>query len=129
MRKIVHLRSPSSRFPRGREFAHAGKFGDIIYALPAVRSLGGGKLWLHDWACETLMEMTPAAVGVIRPLLLAQPYITEVNWCQQRPAAAVDLSAFRSRSNRFCAVATPDSASTAVLRSARTIGRGAMASR
>ena len=101
MRKIVHLRSPSSRFPRGREFAHAGKFGDIIYALPAVRSLGGGKLWLHDWACETLMEMTPAAVGVIRPLLLAQPYITEVNWCQQRPAAAVDLSAFRSRSNRF----------------------------
>jgi hypothetical protein len=101
MRKIIHLRSPISRFPRGREFAHAGKFGDVIYALPTIRALGGGKLWLHDWACETRMAMTPEAVEVIRPLLLLQPYITEVSWRQQRPSTAVDLSTFRLHSNRF----------------------------
>ncbi len=29
-------------------FIHSGKFGDIIYALPAIRAVGGGVIWMDD---------------------------------------------------------------------------------
>lgn len=47
-------------------FTHPGRFGDLIWALPTVRALGGGLLWL------------PESLRPMEPLLRAQPYIRDV---------------------------------------------------
>lgn len=60
--------------PLSSSFSHSGKFGDIIYALPAMRHLGGGKLFLNSWK-ETGMLMNPQLVETIASLLRVQPYI------------------------------------------------------
>ena len=61
-------------------FTHPGKFGDLLWALPTVKALGGGDLWL------------PAALRSMWEFLEAQPYIGRMTfdhgWVVQDTAPA-----------------------------------------
>lgn len=61
-------------------FSHSGDLGDIIYSLPTIKALGGGKLVLYNHPGKTAHGMTEAKVNRIRPLLEQQDYITSVEW-------------------------------------------------
>lgn len=77
-------------------FFHSGDFGDIVYALPTIRALGGGKLLIgpsRQW--KTRLQMTPEHVETLRPLLALQPYIKGVGYCDKAPPDAIDLNRFR----------------------------------
>jgi ubiquinone/menaquinone biosynthesis C-methylase UbiE/Zn ribbon nucleic-acid-binding protein len=78
-------------------FWHSGDFGDIIYALPTIRALGGGTLVLGPCAQRiTRLPMTLAHVNVLRPLLELQPYVSEVKFSAEMPRDVdVDLNKFR----------------------------------
>lgn len=81
-------------------FFHTGDLGDIIASLPAVRACGGG--------CYTI---GPAPGGIVEgfgreslrgkrfecilPLLAKQPYISSVQWVEDRDVATHDFSTFR----------------------------------
>ncbi len=56
-----------------RTFKHSGRLGDLVYALPAVKALGGGRLYLDTGAVEGFSD-GQAAQAI--PLLETQPYIT-----------------------------------------------------
>lgn len=75
-------------------FGHAGDLGDIIYALPTIRALGGGTLCLHavKWTRE---PMTETKVQSLRSLLITQPYIEDVRWLGDGEKVAVNLNDFR----------------------------------
>lgn len=82
---------------RNKVFFHSGDFGDIIYALPVIRALGGGKLVIGPttrW--KTRQALTEEHVDLLKPLLLLQPYITEIEFSPAAPLDAdVDLNKFR----------------------------------
>jgi FkbM family methyltransferase len=61
-------------------FSHSGDIGDIIYALPTIKALGGGKLILYDHPGMTAHGMSEAKVNRLRPLLINQDYIHTVDW-------------------------------------------------
>lgn len=64
--------------PTGRTtFRHAGDLGDIIYALPAIRAMGGGDLFIES-ASYTRQKLTKDRWCGIDLLLKEQPYITSV---------------------------------------------------
>jgi hypothetical protein len=68
------------------EFKHSGATGDIIFSLPTIKAMGGGKLWItkfHKQRAES-----------IKKLIEVQPYITEVEWTDQE-VDAIDLDKFR----------------------------------
>lgn len=57
-----------------KTFRHGGKIGDVLFALPTIRELGGGILYLPEQtpdACSNLYSS-------LKDLLLLQPYIHEV---------------------------------------------------
>jgi hypothetical protein len=63
-------------------FCHAGDFGDIIYALPAIKARGGGNLHL----CErrgTREPMTEARSKIIVPLLWEQSYLKDIAYADE----------------------------------------------
>jgi len=80
-----------------RVFFHSGDFGDIIYALPAIRALGGGKLIIGPsthW--KTRLQMTPEHVEIMRPLIALQPYIHGFEFSATVPPEIdVNLNQFR----------------------------------
>jgi len=71
-------------------FKHSGTLGDIIYALPIVKTLGGGDFFLHlnqiDWITRHYYgsdpnpfhqgRMTEQDFLLMKDFFLAQPYIT-----------------------------------------------------
>jgi hypothetical protein len=69
-------------------FKHSGDLGDIIYALPAIRALGGGVLMLdpeggrNEPLCDDKIRkgthLDAARIELLRPLLMRQPYIRDV---------------------------------------------------
>jgi len=73
-------------------FAHSGNLGDIIYALPTIRTLGPGHLSLIMGGIPAAIRkynngpvfpeyenrLSEADYNMIAPLLAEQPYITEV---------------------------------------------------
>ena len=61
-------------------FGHSGDLGDIIYALPTIRAMGGGDLVLFDLPGRTAHGMTESKVERIKPLLMLQDYIHSVQW-------------------------------------------------
>lgn len=75
-------------------FHHAGDLGDVIYALPTVRGLGGGTLLLHPMGF-TRQPMNRESVELLRPLLEAQPYVDGISF--SRTPAGFDLNGWRSR--------------------------------
>lgn len=84
-----------------RTFKHSGDLGDLIYALPAVRAMGGGRVLLsisglpsrkYDGSPSGLTAETAA---MLVPLLEAQPYVTSAaTWDGEEPVS-VDLDSFR----------------------------------
>lgn len=75
-----------------RNFIHSGDLGDVIYSLPTVRALGGGKMHLHDRpGVVTGHGMGLDRVCAIRSLLQAQPYVVT----QDHVGEWIDLNAFR----------------------------------
>ena len=71
-----------------KTFKHSGDLGDIIFALPTVRALGGGILYLDPdggfsspltkIADKVRTKLTATLIESFRPLLLQQSYIAEV---------------------------------------------------
>ena len=85
----------------GRQFYHSGDFGDIIYALPTIRALGGGSLLLGpDRQYKTRLNLSEKDVALIAPLLLAQPYLSSVRYCPEPPYlkdnSIINLNRFRN---------------------------------
>jgi hypothetical protein len=95
------------------EFKHSGQLGDIIYSLPAMRSLaaklGRARLRLFipndkiahhapglNHVGGNLMVSQPM-FDFIAPLLQSQPYIESVNYVQEAriPASAIDFDIIR----------------------------------
>lgn len=68
-------------------FTHSGATGDIIFSLPTIKAMGGGKLIItnfHKQRAESISK-----------LIQAQPYITSVEWSELKPSYAYDLDKFR----------------------------------
>lgn len=90
-----------------RTFKHSGDLGDIIFALPTVRAMGGGILYLDPQGGlrEPLIKatcggkpatnLTAATIERIKPLLARVPYITEVRHWDGEPVD-VNLDLFRA---------------------------------
>lgn len=80
-------------------FKHSGDLGDIIFALPTIRAMGGGVLLLDPTGGEGEIarrtKLTDAGIEFLRPLLERQPYLREV--APWRPGQPVDfnLNVFR----------------------------------
>lgn len=74
-------------------YFHSGDLGDVVYALPSIRSLGRGSLHLNTrpWTAP----MTPERAKVLKPLLESQSYLSSVTHgeCVGRK---VDFSTFRN---------------------------------
>lgn len=80
------------------QFSHSGDLGDIIYSLPTLRSKSREfnrpvKLTLFDYPGRTAHGMTPEKANRLRPLLIEQDYISEVEWSPN--FADSDLNGFR----------------------------------
>lgn len=58
-----------------RVFTHSGDIGDVIYALPTIRALGGGDLLLFHYEGRTSHGMNRAKVEKLRRLFEFQDYI------------------------------------------------------
>lgn len=89
-------------FDSGRKavFYHSGDFGDIIYALPTIRAMGGGELVIGPeikvgFECGTRQTFTENVFNIIAPLLQLQPYITKLSYAPAMPKVDYDLNLFR----------------------------------
>lgn len=58
-------------------FKHSGDVGDVLYSLPTMRALGGGRLYLSP-SNKTRLKISQKTVDSLKPLLEAQPYVKEV---------------------------------------------------
>lgn len=83
-------------------FRHSGDLGDVIAALPAIRQLGGGRIICCE--PETKLEGLTARESLkgkrfemLKPLLLAQPYITGVEWSDEIKHATHTTWEFRAK--------------------------------
>ncbi|HEX4792934.1 MAG TPA: hypothetical protein VH370_04030 [Humisphaera sp.] len=90
-----------------RTFKHSGDLGDIIFALPAMRALGGGILYLDPAGGESeplvrlclptegRTKLTAATIESVRPLLLLQEYVADVRvWSGEK--VDINLDQFRA---------------------------------
>lgn len=68
-------------------FTHSGATGDIIFSLPTIKAMGGGRLLIHQFHRQRYES--------VKPLLEVQEYITEVDWIDHKPEGSVDLDKFR----------------------------------
>jgi len=66
-------------------FSHSGDIGDIIYALPTIRALGGGSLRLFHVPGKTAHGMSEGKANRLKTLLVKQPYIDQVVWSPGGP--------------------------------------------
>jgi hypothetical protein len=85
-------------------FKHSGDLGDLWYSLPAVRFLGGGRVFLNSKGLPTKKSDGTASgfnedlIKLCIPLLDAQPYISKSGvW--RHESISVDLDYFRHRHN------------------------------
>lgn len=76
-------------------FLHSGDLGDIIYALPTIRHLGGGKILWHKH--EATPKSGPEQWLALAPLIAAQPYITGIGTRQEGDEVTHDFTHFRGR--------------------------------
>ena len=63
---------------RVKTFKHGGNMGDIIYSLPTIIALGGGKLYIGKGTPYMGQPVTDATVSQMSELLKTQRYITDV---------------------------------------------------
>jgi hypothetical protein len=68
------------------EFFHSGATGDIIFSLPTIKAMGGGKLYITNFDKQRAES--------IKRLIEVQPYITEVE-IRDGWSPGYDLNRFR----------------------------------
>jgi hypothetical protein len=68
------------------EFFHSGATGDIIFSLPTIKAMGGGKLYITNFDKQRSES--------IKKLIEVQPYITEVE-IRDGWSPGYDLNRFR----------------------------------
>jgi hypothetical protein len=76
-------------------YFHSGDLGDVLYALPSIRALGKGDLYLNSrpWTAK----MSPERVKVLKLLLETQSYVGQVSHGDAPPSDyTVDFSTFRN---------------------------------
>lgn len=69
-------------------FTHSGATGDIIFSLPTIRAMGGGKLIVTNFHKQRFES--------IKKLIEIQPYITDVEWSNEIPVDSYNLDLFRN---------------------------------
>jgi hypothetical protein len=79
----------------GPTFVHGGDVGDLIYALPTIKALGGGKLFMVPDNCRE--PFTEQKAARLTPLLNIQPYIKDSAFTEQPPEKASSFLPFRKR--------------------------------
>lgn len=80
-------------------FLHAGRMGDLILGLSAVKEAGGGVLYLHSKFKASGYSPHSTPLRTIMPLLEAQPYIQAVKiWDGDISCIDYDLRDFPNRS-------------------------------
>jgi hypothetical protein len=91
--------------PAPKTFKHSGDLGDIIFALPTIRALGGGILYLDPTGgrSEPIIQslirkqqtrLNSASIQSLATLLVHQPYIREIRlWSGE--SVDVNLNEFR----------------------------------
>lgn len=67
-------------------FKHSGATGDIIFSLPTIKALGGGRLYITNFHKQRAES--------IKKLIEIQPYITDVMICDDKEVD-YDLNKFR----------------------------------
>ena len=77
---------------------HSGDLGDLVYLLPALRTIGNVELWLDDRPYTA--RLLGPRFDAIKPLLEAQPYITAVH-AGTPDGAFIDASTFRNGGHPF----------------------------
>ncbi len=72
---------------------HSGDFGDIIYGMSVMKSIGKVRLYFHDtnWICKRILDR----LHIIEPLLRSQDYILE---CKRHEGEPINWDAFDFRS-------------------------------
>jgi len=88
--------------PSSTAYYHSGDLGDIIYALAAIRLVGGGKLFLGPKSLRTPPPANPMREDQFErflPLLKAQPYLSKAAFSERHPGTdtAFDLNRFREQ--------------------------------
>ena len=68
-------------------FTHGGATGDIIFSLPTIKAMGGGKLIIHSFHKQRYES--------IKKLIEVQDYIDSVEWLDYKFGDAIDLDKFR----------------------------------
>jgi hypothetical protein len=69
-------------------FTHGGATGDIIFSLPTIKAMGGGKLIIHSYHKQRY--------EAVKPLIEVQEYIDSVEWADIQPTDAINLDKFRN---------------------------------
>lgn len=67
-------------------FSHGGATGDIIFSLPTIKAMGGGKLIVYQYHRQRY--------EAVKPLLECQPYIESVEWNDTKPSNTIELGKF-----------------------------------
>ena len=96
MPREVYFYYPGRKDCMVRTFRHTGDMGDIVYALPTVRALGGGVLYLNTESPPLpggkRLKFTGERARFLKPLLLEQHYIRDVRICEiEDPDFNLDL--------------------------------------
>ena len=93
-----------SQVDRPSVFHHSGDAGDVLYALAAVKSAGGGALFFsgdnkYPFPRPTRWQLDgakPDWVNNLKPLLLAQDYVWSASYTHAIPFSTdVDFNRFR----------------------------------
>lgn len=88
-----------------RTFKHSGDLGDIVFALPTIRAMGGGILYLDPtgganepmvkWrSVAGITKLNRASVDSLKTLLARIPYISEVRDWDGETKVDCNLDAF-----------------------------------
>jgi hypothetical protein len=91
-----------------KTFFHSGDMGDVIYSLPTIRAMGGGRLVLDPdggkddpfvgdqlrWTKRTRLRFNEKSANFLLPLLNAQTYLNGV-CVGPRPDGAINLNRAR----------------------------------
>lgn len=90
------------------KFRHSGNSGDVVWALPTVKAMGGGEIYLelnkparYAWPHPLgNVQLNQQMAECLLPLLRAQPYITKAEILTDQQCD-VNLDDFRSRNFDF----------------------------
>lgn len=80
---------------KGTIYGHTGDLGDIIAALPSIRSGNSGRLLIGFIPQGQREDMRGERFNSLKPLLTLQPYIGSVEWTETFPKGTKPFYSFR----------------------------------